>query len=131
MGAQEEAGRLSRSMRQILVAHVRENQPVDYTIGPIEGLFRRACHALLSRDLIRYDHPQSPRPKFTILTDLGRETVCYVLGEYADGLVTAGVLERPPTIKVRQRRAYSLAPVDDVEVIVPGDIEKSSSAPVS
>ena len=126
MGAKEEAGRLSRHMRQMLVAHVRENQPIDYMIGPVESLVRRACQGLLRRELIRYDQPQSNRPKFTVLTDLGRETACYVLGEYADGLVTAGILDRPPIITVRRRMAYSIDPVDEVEVIAPADIGSSA-----
>ena len=131
MGAKEEAGRLSRVQREVLVAHVREKQPIDNTIGATEGWFRKTCQSLLHRELIRLDQTGSPaRARFTVLTDLGRETVCHVLGEYADGLVTAGILERLPIITVRQRVAYSIVPDGGVEVISPADI-KSSSAPVS
>jgi hypothetical protein len=127
MGAKEEAARLSRSMREMLVAHVRENQPIDYTIGSVENLVRRSSESLQVRGLISPEgHGNKINPTSTVLTDLGREVVCHVLGEYADGLVTAGVLDHPQVIRInRLRSAYS--PVMADEIIVPADKTESSA----
>ena len=86
---------MPKAQRDLLIRHI--NGPRPLAIGP--EIYTR--NALVLRNLLRFDNPQNLRPRATLLTDLGRETVCIILGDYADALVRAGVLEsvRPIVLK--------------------------------
>ena len=110
MSARTMASNLSAGQRERLIAHIRGPQTIDYRTGPEENLIRRAVVALLGKGLVRNDtYGGAIRPKHTLLTELGREVVCHVLGDYADGLVTAGVLEEPPLIQITRLPRVPLA----------------------
>lgn len=113
MSSREIAVRMPKPQRDLLIAHVDGPQPL--TISH-ESMVR---NALLARDLLRFDNRASLRPKSTHLTDLGREVLCAILGDYADALVRCGALETIPTIVLR------LAPKIAPETIVAVDQEKA------
>src|SRR5260221_7160930 len=92
------ARNLSASQRGCLISHIDGPQPLTVLPG---GIFRTKT-ILVDRGLLCV--PQNgttpkARLKELCLSDLGREVVCHVLGEYADFLVAAGCLE---TLSKRQ-----------------------------
>lgn len=94
--------RLSVAQREELVNHVAGAQP--FTVGPRGDGARMFCvRKLIELGLIKGDHRE--RPRFTHITDAGREAAAAILGEYADALVQAGCLEA------------RLRPIDLVELI--------------
>jgi hypothetical protein len=72
---------LSKAQRDSLIAHIDHPQPVNCR-GP-EFVTKLS---LLERRLLRGEHPDMTRPQYTRLTELGREVVCAILGDYADKL---------------------------------------------
>ena len=113
MSARSIASRMPKPQRDLLIAHVDGPQPL--TIGHES----KARNALIERNLLRFNDPMAFRPKTTHLTNLGRETLCIILGDYADALVRCGALETVPPIVLR--RAPKIAP----ETIVAADQEKA------
>ncbi len=104
---------LSHAQREMLIAHVRDPQPIDFTAGtPSDrNTSARTRSALIEQALLRYGKSGSPYTgdrgtqgcRLTVLTELGREVVAGVLGEYADALVLAGCLTRAPAVSVVAR----------------------------
>lgn len=88
--------RLSDNQRKMLVAHIDKTLAVP---GWAE-LVRYDRHEsktrtmLLKAKLIRGLPQYSTRPTHTTLTESGREAVCVILGDCADMLVQAGLMER-------------------------------------
>ena len=67
-----------------------------------------SIRALISRELLRHDNTSTP-PRYTVMTERGREVVCVVLAEYAEALIAAGALEKMPNAalsRIRVRSAY-------------------------
>ena len=83
----EIAMRLSRYQREYLIDHIDGIRPVIVN----NNIDNMARNALLGRNLIRYVPAESisARPRGTALTELGRATLCALLGYYADQLVRA------------------------------------------
>jgi hypothetical protein len=69
--------------------------PINNEIDPKAALRRSTVAALTSAGLVRPDRKGAMRPRFTLLTELGREVVCCVLSQYADALVQCGLLDKP------------------------------------
>jgi hypothetical protein len=80
--------RLSKLQRELLIEHVRDHvRPFSHDRD--EAATRAG---LISRGLIRWEPDTRSRigvPDGTVLTELGREAVCLVLGWYIDALVVA------------------------------------------
>ena len=94
----EIVSRMPKIQRDFLIEHVNGAQTIDV------GEDTRTRTAMFARDLIRYvgAGKDGERPHFTALTELGREVVCSILGDYADALVKSGCLEDAPLIVVNK-----------------------------
>ena len=88
------ANKLSKQQRDFLIDHIDGPHPIS------QGYETFVRNALEARGLVCFDLPQSLRPKTTIITELGREIVCAILGDYADALVRSGVIEKAPPIEL-------------------------------
>lgn len=104
MSARSLANGLLKPSRDLLLAHL-DGQPRPLAIGP-ESYSR---NALVDRRLLRFDDNHSLKPHSTIITELGREVLCTILGDYADALVRAGCLDKAPPIKL-VRNAPTMVP---------------------
>jgi hypothetical protein len=102
---------MPKAQRDFLIEHVNGLQTIDV------GEDTRTRTALFARDLIRYVGAgrSTERPHFTALTDLGREVVCSILGDYADALVKSGCLEEVPLIVIKAApRIAASEPVPEI-----------------
>ncbi len=89
-----------------LTAHQRK-MLIDHIDGPLDVVasdgHRVQCRsALMSMGLLRGTPPGALRPRHTILTERGRMAVAIVLGDYADALIRAGLLEQENPLQVLQ-----------------------------
>ncbi len=110
MSAREIVNKMSKPLRDSLTAHANGPQPI--VVGPESS----SRSALISRGLVRYDLPgnvPTRRPHRTALTDLGREVLCVMLGDYADALVRVGCLEEP--LKITLKKAPAMVPQPPVD----------------
>lgn len=73
------------AQRELIVKHVNGPQPF-IAFGDKQSIV-----ALMSLNLLKGDAHH--RPRFTMLTETGREAAAMILGQYADALVEAGCLE--------------------------------------
>lgn len=95
------ARQLSRTQCDFLIDHIDSAHPLRH-----DNNEDRTRSALISRNLIRYEYAPTivGRPRATVLTQLGREVVCIVLGQYADALERAreriGRLRDKPRLSV-------------------------------
>lgn len=89
------SNKLSACQRAVLIEHVPGRVPINNEIDPAAALRRSTIQALTSAELIQPDRKGAMRPRFTMLTELGREVVCCVLGQYADALVQCGLMDKP------------------------------------
>ncbi len=96
MSPRSMARSMPKAQRDLLLRHI--DGPQLLAIGP-ETYTR---NALVLRNLLRFDNPNNLRPHATLITDLGRETVCIILSDYADALVRAGVLENVQPIVLKK-----------------------------
>jgi hypothetical protein len=90
--------RLSASQRSVLVDHV------DGEVGVVVAAYRnlQARNSLIRIGLLRTAIPNAPRPRSTVLTEEGRRVLGAVLGEYADALVRAGLLDEENSLSPLQ-----------------------------
>lgn len=95
--------RLSSAQRDMLIAHI------DGDVGIIRSFQAVARKALLARGLLRTPSCHTARPAFTRLTDAGRQAVAVILGDYADALVRAGMLEQSPLSVLQRLKSGNLA----------------------
>jgi hypothetical protein len=99
------ANQLSRQQRDCLILHLDNPQSIK------RGPEFTTAYSLMYRDLLRGDAPNFPR--FTLLTELGREVLCAVLGDYADALVRAEIIA-----------------VEELQPSVPADTQFAAGSPV-
>lgn len=97
MSARSIANGLLKSSRDLLINHI--DGPVPLTI---HGNERGPRNALLARSLIAFPRGGMTTPNSTHITNLGREVLCCILGDYADALVRAGVLENVQPIVLKK-----------------------------
>lgn len=113
MSMREIVNRLSKSQRDHLIEHISGPQPI------LTGPQVHITGALISRNLIRYVHKFNDKhakfPHHTKFTEFGREVVCIILGDYADALVRAGVLEHAPPIALMRNAPMITPPLVDQE----------------
>jgi hypothetical protein len=101
--------RLSQDQRDMLIEHIDRIVPIDQHRG------RRTLDWLLEHKLLK-GHPSNTfRPTGTSLTQDGRAAVCIILGECADALIRAGLLEldnteETPLEVLRRMRAERVIP---------------------
>lgn len=91
--------RLSPAQRDLLVEHI------DRAVGVYRSnaSMVHVATSLIRLGLLRPEVP-SLRPKYTVLTDLGRGTVANLLATYADALVRAGCMqERETPLQILRR----------------------------
>lgn len=79
--------KLSTAARAMLINHIDREVPLDVRESP----HTRA--SLMNLGLLRGAPANNPKPKKTALTEHGRYAVDLLLGDYADALVRAGLLE--------------------------------------
>ncbi len=89
-----------------LTAHQR-NMLIDHIDGPVDVVasdgHRVQCRgALMRMRLLRGTPPGAVRPRHTVLTEDGRMAVAITLGDYADALIRAGLLEQENPLQVLQ-----------------------------
>jgi len=110
-GAPQIAAILKVAQRDLLIEHANGPNPIDRS-SPREGsrvVLKR--HGLIFWSNAMGNHNVSA-PTHSALTELGRETVCCILGQYADSLVQhRKFLERvaSPSILVGIDREIALA----------------------
>lgn len=92
-----EVRRLSSAQRDLLITHI--DGDVAVTIG--HGTAAR--QALMRSGLLYPTVPGARRPRFTRLTERGRRAVGMILGDCADALVKAGLLEQANPLQVLQQ----------------------------
>jgi len=87
-----EFGRLTVTMRDILIEHVDGASPIR--VRGLSTNYRRAQRALIRRKFLIV-HPPSHlviRPIETRITEAGRQALAALLADYADALVRAQVI---------------------------------------
>lgn len=90
---------LTFHQRNVLLAHI--DGPVDIvatTFGKVQ-----IRNGLMDGGLLRGDPANTVRPRKTALTEAGRRAVGMILGDYADALVRAGLLEQQNPLAVLNR----------------------------
>lgn len=101
------AGELQVKLRQFLIEHAPRPKPniVDQNFA--------TRGALLRRGLIRYVHRFADNhaecPHHTELTELGREVVCIILGQYADSIIASREF-------LARRQAPTIAPDQELKL---------------
>ena len=120
----------------------QRNTLIDHVLGPQqfyarqyeqpERNIRQTKQSLLNYKLLRPTPGKeaSVRPPELMLTELGREVVCFVLGEWADKLVACGITGLPlrenqlfAAIRDGQRRAPCPPPEPS-----PADVERAAAS---
>lgn len=106
--------RLTQHQRDLLVEHID---------GEVE--IARASHlvpvrnSLMRTGMLKPAQTGTTRPKGTLLTERGRQVVGMILGEAADQLVRAGLLEQlDPVQALREIKARG-TPVDNATALAP------------
>jgi hypothetical protein len=82
--------KLSSAQRSFLIDHV--DGEVELT--PARRHLIQVRNSLMKMKLLRGAIAHTIRPRGTVLTEHGRYAVGVILGDYADGLVRAGLLEQ-------------------------------------
>ena len=95
MSARSIANGLRKAQRDFLMAHIDGPHPIT-----THGREWAVRNSLLNHALIAYPIGGMKNPTSTHLTELGREVLGAILGDYADALVRAGCLEKAPPIKL-------------------------------
>lgn len=91
--------KLSRTQRNFLLRHIDG----PYEMDDRDRQIVIARNVMLGAKLV-YGFPLgSLKPRKTMLTDAGRQAVCAILGEAADALVRAGLLEQENPIDALRR----------------------------
>lgn len=93
-----EVSRLSGYQRGMLIAHI--DGAVDVTTHGHHHVVVR--NSLMSNGMLRGETPGG-RPRATVLTERGRMALAMVLGDYADALIRAGLLDQERPIEVLAR----------------------------
>ncbi len=89
--------KLSPNQRSLLIDHI------DGEIQIAGAHQIKARNSLMQAGLLRGPNHQINRPRTTVLTEAGRRAVGVILGDYADGLVRAGLLEQTNPLAVLRR----------------------------
>ena len=79
---------------------VQRNRLISFVPGPQAiDLSKPTDNSLRAEKLLKPESGgiNNPRPSGLMLTDLGREVSCIILGQFADALVACGVTEWPLT----------------------------------
>lgn len=82
--------RFSRAQRDFIIAHIDGPVQINVHYTPL-GLTR---NLLVGLGVLRLVPIGAEKPRFTELTSDGREALGVILGDYADALVAAGMLDR-------------------------------------
>lgn len=88
--------KLSSSQRRLLISHIEGPQPIERTGPSGRGISSVDC--LLRAGLLRAHPVGVVRPKFTDLSESGRNAVAKILSEYAEALIAVGCLEIDPAL---------------------------------
>ena len=90
---------LSTGMRDVLIAHLDGNK-VPFILmarNRVEQDQMISTAALMRRQMLKpwrgdQNYSEMARPKFTVITDIGREALGKLLGDYADAIVRAKMM---------------------------------------
>jgi hypothetical protein len=102
--------KLTSHQRNLLIDHI--DGPVDVVVTDAHKVQCR--NALIGLGLLRGTPSQAVRPRLTVLTERGRMAVAMVLGDYADALVRAGLLEQENPLLVLKRLKAARQPAPAV-----------------
>lgn len=91
--------KLTMLQRNLLIDHI--DGEVDVVLSDPHKTQTR--NAMMVLGLLRGTPSQANRPRATVLTERGRMAVAMILGDYADALVRAGLLEQENPLLVLQR----------------------------
>lgn len=95
--------KISRTQRDFLLKHVDGPHEMDERDRQVV----KAKNAMLRAGLVQGVPRGDPRPRTTELSDAGRQAVCAILGEAADALLRAGLLEHSdPVAALRRLRTF-------------------------
>lgn len=89
--------KLSMMQRAVLIDHI------DGAVELIIAERKMVRVSLMQIGLLRAENPRAIRPRATVLTEQGRRAVGIILGDYADALVRAGILEQENPLQVLLR----------------------------
>jgi hypothetical protein len=78
----------SAQKRALLLSHI--DRAVEINVG--DSAAGQTRNSMLALGLLRLAPPHCPRPRHTVLTQIGRYAVGIILGDCADALAAAGLL---------------------------------------
>ena len=92
-------GDISQGMRDVLISHI-DGRRVPFLVTGTTWQQREqivSTAALMRRQLLKpwrgdQNYSELARPKFTVITDIGREALGKLLGDYADAILKARAL---------------------------------------
>jgi hypothetical protein len=97
---------LTAAQRVLLIRHI--DWPVEVLTSGSQLAQSRKILMILG--LIR-PHPfGAVRPRYTVMTEEGRRAVCIILGDYADALIGAGLLEQEDPVAALRRLQREVRP---------------------
>lgn len=96
--AQATIRRMTANQRDLLIAHI--DGEVAVRLVDTLVMVRRT---LIDAGLLRGVPPNTTRPRFTALTERGRAAVGMILGDYADALCRAGLLDQDNPLAALKR----------------------------
>jgi hypothetical protein len=105
--------KLSTHQRNLLIDHI--DGEVDVVVSDPHKVQCR--NALMALGLLRGSPTQAVRPRITVLTERGRMAVAMILGDYADALVRAGLLEQENPLLVLKRLKAARQPAPTVTMV--------------
>jgi len=102
----------ARSIARSL-SNIQRSSLVEHAPGPqryFTDTDRKTKQSLVDAGLLRPTarENQAKFPPELVLSELGREVVCFILGDYADALVASGVLEQLPIILTENKLADAM-----------------------
>lgn len=101
---------LSQNCKDLLIEHIHGEVPIIR--GRAERFQVAVQFGMIGAGFLLSVPPGSPRPRGTVLSHLGREAVCMVLGDYADALTKAGVLDLPDSISALRKALFQAVPAE-------------------
>jgi hypothetical protein len=94
--SETELRKLTVCQRNMLIGHI--DGEVDVTICDPHKVQSR--NALIGQGYLRGSPTGAVRPRTTVLTERGRAMLGMVLGDYADALIRAGILDQQHPLEV-------------------------------
>lgn len=111
----------SAAQRKMLIDHVDGAVPINWNDN--SGGVRRV---LLSRKLLRGEPHGTSRPQWTVLTEDGRDALGAILGDCADTLVRAGLLEEKSPLRILELMKAVISRASAANRPIPGEAPRGA-----